>query len=391
MLESFSFAATPRVIFGEGKIDQLPILVKPFGKKMLLVTGGSSLQSSPVWSQILDSLKRGGLSVDIVSISREPSPGDIDKVVGQYHDKNIDCVVGIGGGSVLDAGKAISAMLPLNEPVKDYLEGVGTKVHSGIKVPFIAVPTTSGTGSEGTKNAVISEVGQEGFKKSLRHDQFVPNIALLDPELTITTPKQLTANSGMDAFTQLLESYLSTKANIMTDSLAIKGLSCVRDFLERAVIDGSDLEARKGMAYAAFASGLTLANAGLGTVHGMASAIGGYFDMPHGAICGSLMSEANKITVFNLKKQFPDGHWALQKYAKVGRMFSQKAHKPDNYHVEFLLKQIDRWTEEFEIPGFSKFGLTESNFDKIVAASGNKNNPIELTEQEMRQVLASRL
>src|SRR5690606_22395692 len=202
------------------------------------------------------------------SVATEPTPSIVDAAVNEFGDFSPEVVVAIGGGSVLDAGKAISAMLPLKAGVREYLEGVGSRTHPGDKVPFIAVPTTSGTGSEATKNAVLSEVGERGFKRSLRHDRFVSDVAIVDPVLAVTCPKTVTATSGMDAFTQLLESYLSTAANPITDALALEGLRHVSRSLPLAVHDPGNLSARCGMALASYLSGITLANAGLGLVHG---------------------------------------------------------------------------------------------------------------------------
>ena len=180
----------------------------------------------------------------------------------------------------MDAGKAISAMLTQEGSVKDYLEGVGHKHPSGNKVPFFAVPTTSGTGSEATKNAVLSEIGPNGYKKSLRHDHFVPDLAIVDPDLTLSCPPGLTAYSGMDAFTQLLEAYVSTKAHPFTDALCEKALELLSGSLLQAYQDGENIEAREAMSYAAWTSGIVLAQVGLGVVHGFASAVGGMFDNP---------------------------------------------------------------------------------------------------------------
>jgi alcohol dehydrogenase class IV len=321
------------------------------------------------------------------TIDHEPTPAMIDLAVQRYAGGSTDVVVAIGGGSVLDAGKAIAAMLPLNEPVKDYLEGVGTKAsHPGTKIPFIAIPTTAGTGSEATKNAVLAEVGKNGYKKSLRHNNFVPNVAIIDPALTITCTPATTAASGMDAFTQLLESYLSTAANPMTDALALEGLRHVAQSLSIAYRQGDNIAARTGMALAAYLSGITLANAGLGLVHGFASSIGGYAAIPHGVVCSTLMAAANKITVRKLRTQHT-AEEALTKYITVGRIFSHDQTKPDEYYIDSLLATIETWTAEMRIPTLGQEGITSADFEKIVAAADNKNNPANLDKDEMTEVL----
>ncbi|HET9487844.1 MAG TPA: iron-containing alcohol dehydrogenase, partial [Chryseosolibacter sp.] len=318
MITHFNFAATPSLFFGEGKLSVLQSVIKTFGSKILLVTGARSFLNSVHGDQLLQKLKESGIAVECYRIDREPTPSLVDAAVDQFSSYAPDCIVAIGGGSALDGGKAISAMLPLRTSVKDYLEGVGTKAHPGTKTPFIAIPTTSGTGSEATTNAVISETGTNGFKRSLRHYNFVPEIAIVDPLLTLSCSPETTAASGMDAFTQLAESYLSTAANPLTDALAYEGLRQIATSLKKSFDDGNSLEARTGMALASYLSGVTLANAGLGLVHGFASPIGGYFEIPHGTICSALMSPANKVTVRKLrsKKTNPG---ALKKYSNMGR------------------------------------------------------------------------
>lgn len=390
MLNSFSFAQSPNIIFGVGKISLLPNQVKQFGKKVLLITGSSSFTTSEYWPLLQQSFEENNITCYVYSISREPSPQVIDEAVSSFKENEIDVVVAIGGGSVLDAGKAISAMLPLNESVKVYLEGVGTgKGHSGLKIPFIAVPTTSGTGSEATKNAVLSEIGTYGFKKSLRHNNFVPNVAIVDPLLTLNCPRNITASSGMDAFTQLLESYLSTNSTDITDALAYSGLQKVKDHLLESVFNGQKIEARIGMAYGSMISGITLANAGLGTVHGFASSIGGYFDVPHGVLCGTLMGIANRVTI---KKVFKESvGWAIDKYSEVGKLFSGAEGKTNAYYIEYILSLIDEYTEKLELPKLSEFGISQDDFPRIIAETENKNNPVKLDKEELWEILENRL
>lgn len=387
MISAFTFATTPQLYFGAEKIATLPSVVKTFGSRILLVTGARSFTSSAASKKLLEQLHASGYTVEQCIIDREPTPAMIDSAVQNSSHAQPQVVVAIGGGSVLDAGKAIAAMLPLQESVKDYLEGVGTKTHPGVKIPFIAIPTTAGTGSEATKNAVLSEIGENGYKKSLRHNNFVPDIAIIDPKLTLGCPPAITAASGMDAFTQLLESYLSTAANPMTDALAYEGLKYISTSLLPVYEDGSNLAARTAMALASYLSGITLANAGLGLVHGFASAVGGYFNISHGVICSTLMASANKITVRKLRAEKSNDP-ALAKYTAVGKLFTRADNKSDDYYIDSLLEYIERLTHELKIPALKSGGVSSADFEKIIKASDNKNNPAILNKEEMEEVLA---
>lgn len=387
MKNAFSFAPTPQLHFGPGKISDLPSISKTFGSKILLITGAKSFITSTSYERLVDEFRSKEIIVEQYSIRNEPTPGVVDQAVRSFAPFGIKVVVAIGGGSVLDAGKAIAAMLPLNEPVKDYLEGVGTnRRHSGVKVPFIAVPTTSGTGSEATKNAVLSEIGASGYKKSLRHNNFVPDVAIIDPVLTVSCTPATTAASGMDAFTQLLESYLSTTANPITDALALEGLRYVSTSLKICYKEGSNLQARTGMALAAYLSGVTLANAGLGLVHGFAGSIGGVFSIPHGIICSALMASVNKVTVRKLRSGKSNDE-ALAKYAEIGKMFAGTENKSNDYYIDFLLNTIEMWTREMSIPTLSHGGVSSIDFDRIIKATDNKNNPVVLNSEEMLEIL----
>lgn len=383
MTQSFVFARTPILHFGAGKISILPDLVKARGSKVLLVMGANSFRNSPFYSTLMDQWKANGIVIQEYFVTREPTPAIVDEAVKL---SSPDCVVAIGGGSVLDAGKAISAMLPLGPGVKDYLEGVGHSNHPGKKVPFIAVPTTSGTGSEATKNAVISQPGENGFKRSLRHDNFVPDAAVVDPSLTIACPPLTTAASGMDAFTQLLESYVSTSANAISDALALEGLSRIAISLPLAYKDPDNIAARSDMALASYLSGITLSNAGLGLVHGFAGPIGGYFQIPHGIVCSVLMEPSNRITIRKIRKSGSHSE-ALHKFATVGKLFLGQEGRPDGYYADYLLDLIGSWVKEFKIPRLVDYGITSQHFKKIAGATDAKNNPVALEKDEMMEVL----
>lgn len=389
MVAPFQFSRLPQIWFGPGKIAILPDLIKRYGDLVLLITGSRSFYGSVHGSNFSSALEKRGIKTYSVIVSGEPSPDLIDKAVNKFKGEKIDVVVSIGGGSVMDAGKAVSAMLTVEGGVKAYLEGVSTTDHPGTKIPFIAVPTTSGTGSETTKNAVISEVGITGFKRSLRHDNFIPDIALVDPELTLSCPPPLTAASGMDCFTQLIEAYLSDKASEYTDALALRGIFAAATALGKVFRDGSEIDARSSMSFASLTSGICLANAGLGVVHGFASSIGGRYDIPHGIICGTLMAVSNEINVRKLFNGEGDAAF-LQKYATLGRMILGESGKSDDYYINGFIDHLHRLTYELKLPGLKEVGLTDDTFDEICSATENKNNPVKLTKEEMIEVLSRR-
>lgn len=389
MVKPFQFARLPLIHFGNSKIALLPGLIRRYGMTIILVTDQRSFIDSSYAKELFDSFQKQGIRYHHIIISNEPSPETIDTAVNSLKHEAIDALVGIGGGSVIDAGKAISAMMYKPESVKEYLESVGNREHPGTKLPFIAVPTTAGTGSEATKNAVISQIGGNGFKKSLRHDNFVPDVAIVDPGLTLSCPKDLTAASGMDCFTQLTEAYLSDKSNEYTDALAIEGLKAVKSSLEQSYKNGQNIGARAGMSFAALTSGICLANAGLGVVHGFASSIGGMYNIPHGIICGTLMASANAITVKELRK-YPNNN-SLIKYAFLGKLFLDTERKSDDYYIDGFIQLLQKLTNDFQLPGLRKYGVEDKDVELICKITENKNNPVKLSTGSLIGIINSRL
>ncbi|NLE01488.1 MAG: iron-containing alcohol dehydrogenase [Fibrobacter sp.] len=385
----FQFYRTPKIIFGSGQIRTLGTLAASSGSKALLIHGKHSLQLNKK-SEIEALCKAQGVTLFNVEVSGEPSPQVVDDIVGNFRHHGIDLIIAIGGGSCLDTGKAVSAMFPLNESVVNYLEIVGTKKHPGLKLPFIAIPTTAGTGSEGSANAVLSIVGKNGFKRSIRHDNLVPDIALIDPDLMISCPREVTAACGMDALTQLIESFVSPKASPVTDALVLSSLPhFTESLLKVAGPAPEDQNARATIAYGSMISGITLANAGLGVVHGLASALGGLFPIPHGVICGTLLAPAIKITIEKLRKKNPNSI-AIEKYGQIGNIVLNNSENPDiaaNNLVEFLYAL----TKNLNLPELSKFGVKRTDIEHILKESGNKNNPIDLDDSEIREILIERL
>lgn len=390
MVKPFQFTRLPLIFFGQGRMSMLPALIKRYGTAVILVTGKSSFLNSEKYGILTDALKKQGVVYYNVVISGEPSPEMIDNAVKRFINIKIDVIAGIGGGSVLDGGKAISAMLYKEEPVQTFLESVGTREHPGTKIPFIAVPTTSGTGSEATKNAVISRISTDGFKKSLRHDNFVPDIALADPELTLNCPPAITAASGMDCFTQLTEAFLSDKSNEYTDSLAWEGIKAIKSSLVRSFRQGNDIEARSGMSFAALTSGICLANAGLGVVHGFASSIGGMYNIPHGIICGTLMAPANALTVRILRKENTNLS-ALNKFNRLGRLFLEEENYSDDYYIDGFIHFLEKLSVDLRLPDLKQFGIGKKDAERICGVTEIKNSPVKLNRDDLVEILTGRL
>ena len=394
---TFEISRLPRIIFGSGKLATLPGLIEGYGKNCLLIRGAASLTTTPQWQDFSDGCKQKDILLEEFIIDGEPSPQIIDTAVQQFHRSNIDVVVAIGGGSVLDAGKAIAGLLPHGNSVMDHLEGVGRGIpYHGPAKPFIAAPTTAGTGSEATKNAVLSVQGHDGFKKSFRHECLVPEYAVVDPDLMANCPAQLIANQGMDALTQLLESIVSTKANAMTHALASHALAGVNDAIIPAWQGGSNEQARQArekMAYGALISGITLAQVGLGSVHGLASPLGAFFPIPHGAVCGTLVAVATEVNLKALKARDTNNP-ALQRYAEAGRLCANAPQLNDNDAHDALLSRLYDLSETLNMPRLSEYGISPEDIPKIVEnsrGSSMKTNPIVLTDEEIAAIVKARI
>jgi alcohol dehydrogenase len=391
---AFSIAQLPRIEFGNGITGKLPDWMLDYGNKVLLITGNRSIAGNPIWHKLISDMADKRIKWQRAQIHDEPSPELIDEIVHQYHTDHIDVIVGIGGGSVLDAAKAIAGLLPSGNSVMDHLEGVGPELpYEGQPTPFIAVPTTAGTGSEATKNAVLSRRGEDGFKKSFRDNQLVPDMAVLDPELLATCPPPLIAANGMDALTQLMESYVSLGANPFTDALALSGLEATRDSLLPWYQDSDNRDARSGMAYAALLSGITLAQCGLGSVHGLASPLGAFFPIPHGVVCGTLVAKCTAKNIEAMNEREPD-NIALDRYARLGNLFTHQHHPDNNSANAALVSLLENWTQTMALPPLSEYGITEGDFDRIIAncrGSSMKTNPVVLTDTEISDILYQRL
>ncbi len=386
MVESFRHLGNADLIFGAGRISTLPNLIPANGPVLILT--GNHFPGTQVWKKLESAIKNRGLELIRETVSGEPSPETVDTLVEEARKRRTTSVVAIGGGSVLDAGKAAAAMLRHEGSVIDYLEGVGSRKPKGKSLPMIAVPTTAGTGSEATKNAVISRRGKDGFKKSLRHNAFIPPVALIDPELAVGCPEDVSLSCGMDAFCQILESYVSTGATAFTDILARDGLirfgKGSRLFTEKGYGSPDEVDYRSELALAAYYSGLTLANAGLGTVHGLAGPIGAFSEVPHGVACGLLVSPVFKFIAEKLEEV---GNFKiLDRLAYAGAVLHRGADAvPKRGDVEKLLDRFDEWAGN--LPHLSDYGMKEADIDSVIAASSNKNSPVSLDEEERRKAV----
>jgi alcohol dehydrogenase class IV len=390
MIETFNFGRVPDIYFGVGKFSLIPNLIKEFGQRILVITGKSSFVNSEHWDTLRELFELHELEWTQTTVNQEPTPETIDEIVYSYENANIEAVLAIGGGSVIDAGKAVAAMLPIGCFVSNYLEEFGSEIHSGYSLPFVAVPTTSGTGSETTRFAMISNVGERGEKKRLIHSNFTPTISVIDPHLMYELPPILTATGGLNTFSQLTESYLSMGANELTDTLAFKGITYVCQKLERTYKAPHYASGRTNMAYAAMVSGVTGTNSGLGLAHGLANSIAGNYNVPFSTAVATLMAEVCKMTILEVKEYYSEG-LALAKYARIGRLLHRSRGKSDEYYREVLVNKLSEWTTLFEIPTLSELGISADDFPDIIEHSNNNNNTMPVMDEGLLEILTNRL
>jgi alcohol dehydrogenase class IV len=377
----FEFATATRIVFGPGTARRLPELAAPFGRRVLVVTGGGADRHAG----LLGALAAAGLQLTRFRIAGEPTTDEATEGAALARDCEAELVLGLGGGSVLDAGKAIAALARQPAGLMEYLEVIGQgRALDAPPLPFLAVPTTAGTGAEVTRNAVLASPAHR-LKASLRHATMLPALALVDPELTLACPPAVTAASGMDALTQCLEAFVSCRAQPLTDALCREGIRRAAGSLERAVADGSDLDARSDLALAALCSGLALANAGLGAVHGFAAPLGGRHHAPHGAVCAALLApvwEANLAAV-----RAAGNTTTLAKFRDAAALLTGDPAATPERGTECL----SGLTARLRIPGLAAHGLQESDLGEVVrqaaAASSMKGNPVPLRPEVLQAIL----
>jgi alcohol dehydrogenase class IV len=358
---NFEFATATRIVFGAGAISGLGANVKHFGRRALVVTGRDSRRAE----KLLAGLTASGLGAATFAVAGEPEISTVENGVVFARNENCDFVISLGGGSVIDAGKAIAAMLTNEGGLLDYLEIIGRgQMLAKRPAPFIAIPTTAGTGAEVTRNAVLASP-EHKVKVSLRSPYMLPRIAVIDPELTADLPPTLTASTGLDALTQLIEPFV-----------------CLRE----AVFNGQNKAAREDMAVASLFGGLALANAGLGAVHGFAGPVGGGFSAPHGAVCAALLSHVMAANIRALREREPD-NFALHRYSRIATLLTGNPHATADAGVEWVQKLV----AELPVPKLRAYGLREEHVAELVTKAANassmKANPVALTPDELAQTL----
>ena len=391
---SFALARLPRIRFGAGAMDGLAHVASQQGGRLFLITGERSLSQARLDRLHVDLTAVSVTLVGHLRTGTEPGPATIDAVTAEARRVAADVVVGIGGGSVLDTAKAVAGLVRSGTSVMDHLEGVGRGVpYAGPAIPFVAVPTTGGTGSEVTRNAVITERGATGFKRSFRDDRLIATDAIIDPDLLAGASPALIAANGLDALTQLIEAWTSTAANPMTDALALDGLASIRSGLLPWHADPAGpgtAAARTNMAYAALLSGICLANAGLGAVHGLAAPIGALLPIAHGAACGAILAATVRANMAAMTARTPDAA-GLVRYARAGRLLTgMDEATPDADARAALVDLLVGWTATLGVPRLADLGMRAADVPNVLAgvsANSMRTNPVALTEPELAAIL----
>jgi alcohol dehydrogenase class IV len=378
--EAFEFATAGRVLFGAGRAAELPALLAACGSRALVCTGGRPDRHAGLLAGL-------GVPAVVFPVAGEPTVDLARAAAGAAREHDADVVVAIGGGSVIDTGKAAAMLLGNGGDPLDYLEVIGAgRAITRPSVPCVAVPTTAGTGAEVTANAVLASPVHK-LKASLRGAPLLPRAALVDPLLAVSCPPGVTAASGMDALTQCLEPFVSPRASPLTDAVAREGIRRAASGLRRAYADGTDLAARSDMAVASLAGGMALANAKLGAVHGLAGVLGGTVAVPHGVACAALLAPVIEANVAALRATAP-GHPALARYAAAAALLTGNP----GAAIEDGAAWVRQTLALLGIPGLSAFGLTPAQFGAVAGqalrSSSMQGNPAALTAGDLAQILA---
>jgi alcohol dehydrogenase class IV len=379
----FEFATATRILFGPGVLHDVAPAARGFGRRAFVVTGRSTGRAA----SLLASLASAGIETATFPIGGEPTTDLVRDGVSRVRDSKQDLVIALGGGSVIDAGKAIAALATNHDDLFDYLEVIGQgKPLERPPLPFIAIPTTAGTGAEVTRNAVLASP-EHRIKVSLRSPLMLPKLAVVDPELTLGLPPALTASTGLDALTQLIEPFVSCRANPLADGLCREGMVRAARSLRRACDPRDNLTAREDMAAASLFSGLALANAGLGAVHGFAAPIGGMFPAPHGAVCAALLPFVMEVNLCALRERQPQCE-ALPRFSEIGRLLTGHAAATGDDAITWVRELC----ADLKIPSLKTYGIAQADIrvlcEKAAEASSMKGNPLPLLPGELEEVLS---
>ena len=378
----FEFSTATRIIFGRGKLLEIGQNAKVIGKKAMVVYGSSLNRSARLISELDDH----DIQYILYSVKEEPTIDAVRTGVEICRHEECDLLIAFGGGSIIDAGKAIAVLSANDGDIYDYLEVIGRgKGIFNPGIPMIAIPTTAGTGSEVTRNAVIGAPDHQ-VKVSLRSQYLLPTIAIIDPDLTISMPPEVTAFTGMDALTQLIEPFVSKQANPLTDAICQEGMKFSGSSILNAYRNGKDIQSRVNLSLASLFSGFALANAKLGAVHGFAGVIGGMYHAPHGVICAALLPSAMKVNIQVLLKRDPESP-ILSRYERISQILTGNADSKAEEGVEFVWQL----NTDLSIPNLSMYGVTEDAFPEIIVkaagSSSMKGNPILLNPDELISIL----
>ncbi len=378
---TFEFATAGRIVFGSGRAGEAPAAARQLGRRALLVVGCTPDRAA----HFAGALKEEGVEPVSFPACGEPTVGAAREGVRVTVSEQCDLVIALGGGSAIDLGKAVAALAANGGDPLDYLEVIGAgRPLSKPSLPFIALPTTAGTGAEVTRNAVLASP-EHKFKASLRSPFLLPRLAIVDPDLTLTLPPEVTASTGLDALTQLIEPYVSVRASVFTDALAVEGIRQAAKCLRRAYRDGSNREARAGMALASLFGGLCLANAGLGAVHGFAAPIGGMFEAPHGAVCAALLPHVMEANLRAARMRCMTD--TVNRYAHIARLLTGDSNAAPEAGIEWVRETCAM----LRIPPLSAWGLDRSLAPEVAAkaaqASSMKGNPLPLSSEELVKIL----
>ena len=388
MLRPFTLARTPSLVFGKFSINKLNKLASQYGSRVLIVHNNNS-ESLPHWDKVQESLTKSRLEIRTLLIDEDPGTSLINEACAELSSYKPEVVVAIGDRRAINAGKSVSAMIEMEGAnVEDYLDGFGLKKHPGTKLPFITVPTY-GTGAESDNSAMLTSRGKIGYRKPLKHWNFIPEDTVLDADLSIETTVEERAFIGLFVFNQLISSFTAQDANVHCDTLALSGFHYFRKYYNRTLEDIDDKDAVLGMMYAAYLSGICSTNVGVGTAYGFGSSVGSVYDIEFEKVGALMMAKTHRETVNRLRAGEIGGKNVLQKYAQIGKLYTTSAKASTDQLIDGLLNKLEEISSKLPEPTLSNFGVVEESLEKIAKRTSNMENPADLSVKELQNILQS--